>query len=108
MLDLDPGRDYVPPSTDGPAPEVRPRQPADLVARAAVGPAGEDVAVPRRPGRRESFPSSPAARAFRRRHFPDASIGDWNDWRWQARHRLRTEADLERAFRLSPDERDAV
>jgi lysine 2,3-aminomutase len=108
MLDLDPGRDYVPPSTGDHAPEARPRQPADLVARAAVGPSGADAVPPRRPGRREAFPSSPAASAFRRRLFPGASIDEWNDWRWQARHRLRTEADLARAFRLSPDERDAV
>jgi lysine 2,3-aminomutase len=108
MLDLDPGRDYVPPSTGDHAPEARPRQPADLVARAAVGPSGTDAVPPRRPGRREAFPSSPAASAFRRRLFPGASIDEWNDWRWQARHRLRTEADLARAFRLSTDERDAV
>src|SRR5690349_17871984 len=26
-------------------------------------------------------------RAFRRRFFPDVSDSDWNDWRWQSRHR---------------------
>src|SRR5829696_3275049 len=62
MLDLDPGRDYVPPSTDGHAPEVRTRQHADFVARAAVGPSGEGTVALRRPGRRDAFPSSDAAR----------------------------------------------
>src|SRR5690242_7839459 len=29
-------------------------------------------------------------RAFRKRFFPDVPDKDWNDWRWQSRHRIRT------------------
>jgi lysine 2,3-aminomutase len=43
-----------------------------------------------------------------RRFFPDVGRDEWNDWRWQARARLRTLAALERIFVLSPDERRAV
>ena len=58
--------------------------------------------------RTASFPQSERARAFRRRYFPDASSDEWNDWRWQLRHRIRDLAGLTRIFRLSDDERAAV
>jgi len=57
---------------------------------------------------RESFPIGAAARAFRRKFFPDTGSEDWNDWRWQLRTRIKSQAELERVFRLSEDERDAV
>jgi lysine 2,3-aminomutase len=47
-------------------------------------------------------------RDFRRRHFPEVSNRDWNDWRWQSRHRLRTLAQLEKMLRLSDEEREAL
>ena len=56
----------------------------------------------------ERFPSGEAARAFRRAFYPDASAAEWNDWRWQLRTRIKSAAELERVFKLSADERDAV
>jgi lysine 2,3-aminomutase len=47
-------------------------------------------------------------RAFRRRFFPDVSDADWNDWRWQSRHRARTLEHLDRFLVLSPSEREAI
>jgi hypothetical protein len=58
--------------------------------------------------RRERFPMGEAARELRRRFFPEASLEDWSDWRWQLRKRIRTLAELERVFNLSDDERAAV
>ena len=58
--------------------------------------------------RTAGFPQSERVRAFRRRHFPQASADEWNDWRWQMRNRIRDLEELERIFRLSDDERDAV
>ena len=58
--------------------------------------------------RPERFPVGPLSRAFRRRYFSEIELAQWNDWRWQARSRIRTLAELERIFVLSPDERDAV
>jgi lysine 2,3-aminomutase len=58
--------------------------------------------------RLERFPVGPVTRAFRRRFFPEVELAEWNDWRWQARRRIRTLAELERLFVLSDDERDAV
>ncbi len=52
--------------------------------------------------------SNPKTRAFRRRHFPDVSTRDWNDWRWQSRHRVRTLPQLEAMLHLSAEEREAV
>ena len=40
--------------------------------------------------------TSAKTRAFRRLHFPDVSTREWNDWRWQTRHRIRTLAQLEK------------
>ena len=58
--------------------------------------------------RLERFPIGPTTRAFRKRFFPEVELAEWNDWRWQARRRIRTLAELERLFVLSNDERDAV
>jgi lysine 2,3-aminomutase len=58
--------------------------------------------------RMERFPVGPATRAFRKRYFPHVEAAEWNDWRWQARTRIRTLAELERLFVLSEDEREAV
>lgn len=54
------------------------------------------------------FPISPRTQEFRRRFFPAASIAEWNDWRWQARARIRSLPDLSHVFALSEDERAAV
>ncbi len=51
---------------------------------------------------------NPRTRAFRKRFFPEVSDRDWNDWRWQARHRFRTLPQLERVLQLSDDERQAI
>lgn len=55
-----------------------------------------------------SFTISERSDAYRRRFHPDAGLSDWNDWRWQQRHRLRTLADLERVLELTDDEREAI
>jgi lysine 2,3-aminomutase len=52
--------------------------------------------------------TSAKTRAFRRFHFPDVSTRDWNDWRWQSRHRVRTLAQLEKMLQLSDEEREAL
>src|SRR6267142_2460918 len=52
--------------------------------------------------------TSAKTRAFRRLHFPDVSTRDWNDWRWQTRHRIRTLPQLEKMLRLSEEEREAL
>ncbi|MGC4068102.1 MAG: KamA family radical SAM protein [Polyangiaceae bacterium] len=42
--------------------------------------------------------------AFRRRFFPETTDANWEDWRWQLRHRYRNERDLRVVLRLSEDE----
>jgi lysine 2,3-aminomutase len=46
--------------------------------------------------------------AFRRRFFPEATPAQWNDWRWQMSHRIRSAARLEVFLKLSEAERLAV
>jgi len=64
----------------------------------------------------DSRPSSPSAqpglssrsRAFCRRHFPGVAEAEWNDWRWQIRHRITDLDRLGRVISLSEDERLAI
>ena len=61
-----------------------------------------------RKARVNRFPISAAADAFRKRFYPDVSVAEWNDWRWQVRHRIKDLKDLSRIIRLSDDEHSAV
>src|SRR5690606_10821274 len=51
---------------------------------------------------------SARSREFLARYYPDATLDDWCDGRWQNRPRVRTLADLERMLVLSDDERAAI
>ncbi|MEX2218196.1 MAG: KamA family radical SAM protein [Phycisphaerales bacterium] len=55
-----------------------------------------------------AFNVSQRSMAFCRRHFPEATVAQWNDWKWQLRSRLRDLKTLERVVKLSPQEREAV
>ncbi|HLU07699.1 MAG TPA: KamA family radical SAM protein [Woeseiaceae bacterium] len=45
---------------------------------------------------------------FLARYYPDATVDDWNNWRWQNRYRVRTLADLARFIELSEEESAAI
>ena len=47
-------------------------------------------------------------RAFRRAFYPEVTDRDWNDWRWQTRHRVRKLDQIEQMLVLSDDEREAT
>jgi lysine 2,3-aminomutase len=51
---------------------------------------------------------SSAVVQFRERFFPDASDSDWDDWRWQSRHRIKTLDQFEKMLELSAEERDVL
>ncbi len=40
--------------------------------------------------------------------WPDATLAEWNDWRWQLRHRVATLDQAEQHLRLTPDEREGL
>lgn len=74
-----------------------------------VSPAGNAAQQPATAARKANrFPVSAGARDFYKRNFPGTTPDDWNDWRWQARTRIRTLEQLERMFDLSQDERSAA
>ena len=54
--------------------------------------------------------ADPASRTqqFRERFYPQASHQEWNDWRWQLRHRIKDLDHLARFIQLSEDERSAI
>jgi len=54
------------------------------------------------------FPVGAQSRHFYARFYPGSAAGDWNDWHWQFRNRIRTLKELERIFSLSASERGAV
>jgi lysine 2,3-aminomutase len=47
-------------------------------------------------------------RLFRQQHFSGATAAEWNDWRWQLRHRRRTVGSLSRMLTLSSEEAAAL
>jgi lysine 2,3-aminomutase len=97
--------EYEPPSTSHALGEMR----TGLNPEAPVPSTGNPKVVPiRKTPLSPRFRSNPHTSAFRRRFFPDASPSEWNDWRWQLRHRLRQVDDLERIVRLSDSERMAM
>jgi len=55
-----------------------------------------------------TFVVSKQSAEFLRRFYPEATRSEWNDWRWQNRHRVRTLADLARMIELSEEEAEAI
>jgi lysine 2,3-aminomutase len=54
------------------------------------------------------FRCSERASVFMREFFPDATRVEWNDWRWQLRHRISDIHSLSRILDLSQDEARAI
>lgn len=54
------------------------------------------------------FPLSLHSREFKKRFYPEASVAEWNDWKWQVRHRIKNLKELSRIIQLSDDERTAI
>ena len=52
--------------------------------------------------------SSEKSSSFRQRFFPQTTVEDWRDWRWQMRSRIRSLAQVEQVFQISADERAAL
>jgi lysine 2,3-aminomutase len=48
------------------------------------------------------------ARDFRKRFFPNITLKEWQDWRWQLRNRIHDVETLGRMIHLSEDERHAM
>lgn len=46
--------------------------------------------------------------AFRRRFYPAVGKAEWNDWRWQNRHRIRSAEELARVLEATDDELEAI
>ncbi|HRK96916.1 MAG: KamA family radical SAM protein [Alphaproteobacteria bacterium] len=55
-----------------------------------------------------NFPVSENSRMFLKKYYPDASIADWNDWKWQVRNRIRRIDMVEKIMTLTDDERESV
>jgi lysine 2,3-aminomutase len=45
---------------------------------------------------------------FRERFYPDIANAEWDDWRWQTRHCIRTLEQFEKILELSSEERDCL
>ncbi|HVJ68142.1 MAG TPA: KamA family radical SAM protein [Caulifigura sp.] len=53
-------------------------------------------------------PQNPKSRSFRKKFFPEATDKEWNDWRWQSRHRIKNLEQMERMLSLTHEERTAL
>lgn len=80
--------------------------PAAHAFRSVSNPRSLDQAIAKRD--RSRFRVSERSREFLATFYPEATLDDWCDWRWQNRHRVRTLADLERMIALSEDETAAI
>jgi lysine 2,3-aminomutase len=56
----------------------------------------------------DDFVISERSHQIRERAFPDTTDAEWNDWKWQLRHRVKDGEGLARILNLSDDERDTV
>jgi lysine 2,3-aminomutase len=99
-----PEDDDEPPGSIPGLAEPNPAITHSVVAFSLLGVSGRRRAAPPIP----RFPVSRGARVFRARHYPQAADREWNDWRWQMRHRITSIEELVRVLWLSPDELDAV
>ena len=52
----------------------------------------------------DSLRASVRSKRFVKRFFPEATLSEWNDWRWQMHFTISTLGDAERFLRLSPEE----
>ncbi|MFT6877665.1 MAG: lysine 2,3-aminomutase [Granulosicoccus sp.] len=78
------------------------QQPVSDVTVASINGVGKRARVATR------FPASKNTKAFRQQFFPDSTAADWNNWQWQLQQRIRSLETLERVFKLSSEEREAV
>lgn len=51
---------------------------------------------------------NPKTKAFRKRFFPEVTDREWNDWRWQARNRIRKMDQFQAMLQLSEREREGI
>lgn len=89
----------------GPAPKNRLNS---TVAPTPTRLPAEHIKISLATGIRSKHCVSERSREFLHNYYPDASVGDWNDWRWQNRNRVRTLAELERMIVLSDEESAAI
>ena len=85
----------VPDSITGPTDSEEPPGAMAGVANTAISsplapPAVNLSAVPTSKHTVPRLTVSSRSDAFRRQFYPQAGLRDWNDWRWQNRHRVRT------------------
>ncbi len=71
-------------------------------------PAPVPAASARLPQKINRFPVSPRTREFMKTYYPDATVAEWNDWKWQVRNRIRRVEMVERMMRLTDDERASI
>ncbi|MEW6334177.1 MAG: KamA family radical SAM protein [Thermodesulfobacteriota bacterium] len=64
--------------------------------------------MPAPPASRQDAREEGRIRAFRRLFFPNTTLKQWQDWRWQLHNRIRDVESLGRIIRLSEDERHAM
>ncbi len=52
--------------------------------------------------------TSARSNRFRKKYFPNATVEEWNNWRWQLHNRIKDIHGLKKIFHLSEDEQTAI
>src|SRR5688572_479285 len=84
-----------------------PTRPKHANGKHTAAVAGVPLRAPAAPAPDE-FIIGPGAADVRARAFPDATDAEWNDWKWQLRHRVKDGEGLARILNLTDDERATV
>jgi len=68
------------------------------------------LSPPKQPTRRpvQRLVVSERSLAFLRRFYRGVTVGEWRDWHWQVRHRVRSLDELGRLIQLTAEERDTI
>ena len=54
------------------------------------------------------FPVSENSKQFIKKYYPDVSLSQWNDWKWQVRNRIRSTDMVEKMMTLTAEERESI
>ena len=100
--------DVEPPARSALDPEVFPLQVPGLNGLLPGTISRPRGCAPRSKHPRPSFPLNPKSAAFMARHYPRAKPCQWNEWRWQLKHRITSLRLLETMIELTPEERAAL
>lgn len=108
-MDEVPELDVEPPALATSAAEVLHFPVPGLLSGLTSGPLAHALTgLQRKKTAKPTFPFNPKSAAFLTRHYPQTKPCQWNEWRWQLKHRITSLPLLETMLELTEEEREAL